>query len=93
VGFGVLLGEGVFVGLWVTLGETVALESVLKASIITPPLSRMQPLIMVVRINPKNNPVIKPIVLLFLPIISFMMPTTYMVIIIASLFAAYLINW
>ena len=74
VGFGVLVGDSVFVGVWVALGWlTVALGRVLAASIITPPLSRLQPLIRYVRIIPRHNPVIKPIVLLLLPIISIMM--------------------
>jgi hypothetical protein len=46
LGDGVQLGEGILVELGFKLGMTVALESVLEASIITSPLSRLQPLIM-----------------------------------------------
>jgi hypothetical protein len=74
VGSGVLLGDCVLVGYGVDVCTIVfALGKVPDASFITPPPTRLHPLTMKVRINPRANLVIKLIVILFLPVNSFML--------------------
>jgi hypothetical protein len=73
VAFGILLGDGVVLGVGVKLGAAVVgVGKLVIVSVAAFSPTREQPVAVQIRINPRDTPASKPIMILFLSINLFM---------------------